>query len=210
MRQRLSDDRAHRDQSVEVDAGVAAHRLEEEDGVLHDDVTGRARRVRAAAKPAERSVELVAAGVIGGEHIGEAQAPRIVEMRRHRQRRHIGDDLPEHALDRRRLAIADRVGEDDAVGPGFGDLIGDAPHPILVDVALDGAAERGSETAIDLRRLVARMAKLNDTAEILDQLLGRPAHVGEVVAIADRQHVVHLGHAQRHAALGAARIGDQR
>ena len=53
----------------------------------------------------------------------------------------------------------------------------------------------------------AAMAQRHDAAEILDRFIGAAAHVGAVVALADRQHEVHLVHAKRHAALGALELG---
>ena len=94
-----------------------------------------------------------------------------------RQRRDIGDDPAEDPPDRARLAVADRVGEDDPVGAGLGDLAGDAAHPVLVDIALDRAAEGGREAAIDLHLLAAVAAQPDHAAEILDRLVGRAADV---------------------------------
>src|SRR5215469_6415837 len=99
--QRLGYDPAHLYKLVEIDPGLASHRLEEERCVLDDDVAGRAGRVGAAAESAERGVELAAAGIVSGQYIGDAQPTRVVKMCRDGQRRDIGDDLPEHAFDRR-------------------------------------------------------------------------------------------------------------
>src|SRR6266446_6091092 len=66
-------DLARLGQLVDIDAGRAAHRLEHEDGVFQDDVAGGARRIRAAAEPAERGVERLAAGGKRGQHVGEAE-----------------------------------------------------------------------------------------------------------------------------------------
>jgi hypothetical protein len=111
---------------------------------------------------------------------------------------------------RKTRPIADRVGEDDAVGAGRRDLAGDAAHPVLVDIALDRAAERGRKAAIDLHPLAAVAAELDDASEILDRFAGATPYVGKIVALADRQHEIHLVHPEREPALGAARIGDQR
>ncbi len=129
-----------------------------------------------------------------------------------RQRRHIGHHPAEDALDRRRLAVADRVGEHDRVGPRFGGLDRDATHPLFVDRPFDCAAERGGEPAGQARALVLGrgMAQCDDAAEILDRLGGRAADVGAVVPLADRQHVIHFVDAQRQAALGTFEVRDQR
>ena len=116
----------------------------------------------------------------------------------HRQRRHIGDDLAKDPLDRRRLAIADRVGEEDRIGPGLGSLDGDAAHPILVDRTLDRAAESGGEPAGDARAPLGRcgVAQRHDAAEILDRFGGGAADIGAIVPLADRQYEIHLMHAE--------------
>ena len=62
---------------------------------------------------------------------------------------------------------------------------GRSPHAVLVDIALNGAAERGGEPAIDLRRSRTAVAQLDDAAEIRDRFLGRAAHVRQIVAVAD-------------------------
>jgi len=77
-------------------------------------------------------------------------------MARHRQRRHIGDDPAEDALDRRRLAVAYGVGEEDRIGTGLGDLDGDPAYPVLVDRPLDRAAKGGGEPASDARAFLCR------------------------------------------------------
>ena len=72
-------------------------------------------------------------------------------MAGNRQRRHIGDNAAEDTLDRGRLAIPDRVGQDDRIRAGLRDLDGDIAYPVLVDPTLDRAAESGGETASDAR-----------------------------------------------------------
>ena len=81
------------DERVEIDTGVDVHVLEHVDQVLGDDVAGRARRVGAAAEPADRRVVARDAAAEAGEHVREAGAARVVEVqpdrrrRRHRRRR---------------------------------------------------------------------------------------------------------------------------
>ena len=206
------DQLAHGDQPVEVDPGLEPHRFEHEGEVLGDDVAGRAGRVGTAAEPAQRGIEGARAGVERRQHIGEAKPARVVEMPGYRQRRDIGHDPAEDPLDRSRLTVADGVGEDDRIGAGLGDLDGDAAHPILVDRALDRAAEGGGEPAGDARAPVFRrgVAQRDDAAEILDQFRGAAADIRAVVPVADRQHKIHLVDAERQAALGALEVGDQR
>src|SRR5437667_3895460 len=64
--QRLLHDLARLDQPVEIDAGVKAERLGQEHRVLSYNVAGRARRERAAAEAAERSIEMAHADFDGG------------------------------------------------------------------------------------------------------------------------------------------------
>src|SRR5204863_1458577 len=93
-------------------------------------------------------------------------------MAGHRHWRDIGHDPPEDALDRRRLAVADGVGEEDRVGPGLGDLGRDPAYAVFVDRTLDRAAEGGGEPAGYARAALGRggMAERHDPAEILDRL----------------------------------------
>src|SRR6185312_14997507 len=98
-RKGFGDDPAHLGQRLDIDAGIPAHRLEQKGGVFEHDVAGRAGCVGAAAEPAERGVELAAAGVEGGEHVGGAEPAGVVEMRGDRERRDIADDSAEYALD---------------------------------------------------------------------------------------------------------------
>ena len=166
---------AHPEQPVEVDPGVEAHRLEHEGQVLGDDVAGGAGRVGAAAEPTQRRVEGARPGVQRRQHVGEAEPAGVVKMAGDRQWRHIGHDPAEHPLDRRWLAVADGVGEDDRIGPGLGHLDRDPAHPFLVDRTLDRAAEGGGEPAGDARppALGRGMAQRHHPAEILDRFRGR-------------------------------------
>ena len=70
----------HSDQPVEIDAGAQPHRLEHEDEVLGDDIARGARRERAAAEAAERGVEGGQPAIERGEHVGEPQPARVVQM----------------------------------------------------------------------------------------------------------------------------------
>src|SRR6516164_10324794 len=135
-----------------------------------------------------------------------------MEMAGHRQRCYVRDHPPESALDRRRLAIADRIGEDDRIGTGFGDLHGDVAYPILVYGTLDRAAEGGGEPAGDARPPLGRggVAERHDAAEILDRLSGGAAHIRAIVTLADRQHEIHLVHAERQATFSTSEVWDQR
>ena len=128
-----------------------------------------------------------------------------------RQRRHIGDDPAEDALDGGRLAEADRVGEDDRIGAGLGGLASDMAHPILVHRPLDRTAEGGGEPASDAWAPIGRrlMAQRHDAAEIVDRLGRAAADIGAIVPVADRQHEIHLVHAPRQAALRPAKVRNQ-
>src|SRR5262249_3729520 len=98
---------------------------------------------------------------------------------RHRQRRDLGHDPAEDPLDGGRLAIADRVGEDERIGPGLGNLEGDAADPVLVDHTLDRAAKGRGEPAGDTRAAGRRggPAQGDNAAEILDRFRGAAAYI---------------------------------
>src|SRR4051794_37521668 len=65
-------DLARRNQLVEIDASIEAERLRKKYDILGDDVAGRARREGAAAKPAERGIEVAHANVDRGRDIRDA------------------------------------------------------------------------------------------------------------------------------------------
>lgn len=78
--QRVSDDRPHSDQSIEIDAGAEAHRLKHEDQVLGHDIARGAGSERTSAEATERRVERRQPGLERGQHVGESQAARIVAV----------------------------------------------------------------------------------------------------------------------------------
>src|SRR5438445_10523063 len=110
-----------------------------------------------------------------------------------RQRRDIGDDPAEDSLDRGRLAVADRVGEEDRIRACLGDLDRNPAYAILVDRPLDRAAKRGGEPAGYARAALGRgsMAERHDATEILDQLGRSAADIGTIVSLVDRQYEHH-------------------
>src|ERR1051326_2013624 len=55
--ERPGNDLTHSGELPDIDPGLASHRLEHESGVFEDDVAGGARRIGAAAEPAQRGVE---------------------------------------------------------------------------------------------------------------------------------------------------------
>src|SRR5262245_33905064 len=73
---------ARGEQLVEVDARGDAHALEHEHQVLGDDVAAGAGREGTAAESAERAVEVPHAFLVGGKRVGEAEAARVVQVRR--------------------------------------------------------------------------------------------------------------------------------
>src|SRR5687767_555895 len=81
LRDRVHHQLARHHQLVEVDAGAHAHRLEHEHEVLGDHVAAGAGRERTAAQSAERAVEMAHPFLVGGERVGKAEAPGVVQMR---------------------------------------------------------------------------------------------------------------------------------
>src|SRR3954468_9050700 len=73
--------RGCRDQLLEVHPGLDVHLLQHRDQVLGRDVARRARRHRATAELAEGALEGVDALLEGRQHVREALAPRVVEVR---------------------------------------------------------------------------------------------------------------------------------
>src|ERR1700759_2120155 len=80
IRHGLTQDRAHRDQPVDVDAGGKTLALAEEHQVLELDIAGRARRERATTEAAERAVEDTCALVERSRRVGDAHAAGVVQV----------------------------------------------------------------------------------------------------------------------------------
>src|SRR5439155_4206246 len=70
----------HLDERVEIDPGLDAFPLEQEDEILGGDVPGRARRVGAAAQAADRSVEHGGAGFERSKRVRVAGVARVVPV----------------------------------------------------------------------------------------------------------------------------------
>ena len=68
------------DQRRQVEAGVEAGLMAQIDQILGADIARRARCERAAAEPAERSVETPGTCFLRRQHIDQAEAARVVEM----------------------------------------------------------------------------------------------------------------------------------
>src|SRR6202044_2184352 len=68
------------DHRLQVHAGRHAHVLDHVHELLGGDVAGSPGRVRAAAEPADRGVEVVHAQLQRGQHVGQAGAPGVVEV----------------------------------------------------------------------------------------------------------------------------------
>ena len=107
------------EQRAEVDARVGAHLVQHRDDVLGGDVAGRARRDRAAAELAEARLERAHARLVGGEHVRQALAARVVEVRREldvvAERRAGGREEAAHL---RRVGHPGRVAEADLLRAG--------------------------------------------------------------------------------------------
>ena len=183
-RQRLGEDRARRDQRIEIDAGVEPHRFEQEHEVLGDDVAGRAGRIGTAADTALRGVEGGDAGVERRHHIGEALPARVVEMRAAGLVADLRADELEQPPDLRRIGVTDGVGKVDGVGAGVRHRRRHAQHVSLRHDPLDGAAEGGGERGLHLDLGEALVAQRDDRAHVSDDLGMGLADIGDRMRLA--------------------------
>ena len=78
----------------------------------------------------------------------------------------------EHALHLSRIRVSHRVGDAHPVGARFGVLLGQRQHCVFVDLAFDGAAERGGNAAAELNTAPfrVRIPQLDDAGEVRERL----------------------------------------
>src|SRR5512132_2827306 len=127
------------DEAVEVDSGVDPFATEQVDKILRGDVSRGARSEGAAAEAADRGLEDGRPGLEGREGVRDGRVAGVVEV-----------DADGHAEALRALeelsnllwhAHADRVGEDDLLGAGSHQPLGQSQHGARFHLALEGAAE---------------------------------------------------------------------
>src|ERR1700721_1143295 len=108
--QAFYDDGAGGKQPLNVDASPEPHGLEQKDQIFSDDVSRRSGGIRAAAKPALRSVERFNASFECCHNVGESLSHRVVEVRCTSLVAELVSELRKHALDLRRICIAGGIG----------------------------------------------------------------------------------------------------
>src|SRR5258706_4181633 len=97
------------------------------------------------------------------------------------------------AADLTRIAVADRVGDNDLVGPGLGETDGDLDHPFFRDGTGNRATERCRDSSTQRNAQTGSgIARGGNSGEILQGFLSGAAHVSKIVFLARRKHVVDL------------------
>ena len=186
-----------------------AHAAEQISDVLGRDIPARARRMGAAAEAAEACVESRDALLPRGEHIGEPQAARVVEMSAGEALAGDGKRLREQRFDLQRIGVAHRIGEPHALGAGRQRAGDKAQHFVRLDAALDRAAERGADPDFDHAVRTAVVAQIADPRDLVDHIVGRLAQIREAVRVARRQRKQHQVRPGLDRALGALEIRHQ-
>ena len=112
----------------------------------------------------------------------------------------------------RRVRVAAGVSEADLVATGLHQGFGQGDHTRGRYMALEGAAERGGETALEPRPSLRRQRSdhRSDGTGLLQHLCMRTTHVLEAVGLGHRQGQRDLVRARLHRRLGAAQVGHQR
>jgi hypothetical protein len=128
--------------------------------------------------------------------------------------RHAADlvhDLGEEGAYGARIAVADRVGQDDLVHSGSSDFAGQGDDTLLGHGSLDRAAERRGEAAGEAWPPVGRqrLEEGRDALQVGDRVGGGAAKIGLVVALAHRQDAVQLMHAGLGSPLRSLEVGDE-
>ena len=146
------------------------------------------RRERAAAETADRGVEHGRAGLERGERVRVARVARVVEVAADGDAE-LGSSGDERAhLARRR--DADRVGEDDRVGLGRGDALGELEHACGSTCPSNGQPKATLSVTVVRRPSVARAT--DDASGRRERLLDRGALVALVERLGDAEREAHL------------------
>src|SRR5713101_7150228 len=103
----------YRDELVEIDPGLDAHRAEAVDEVLAADVPRGARREGAPAQAADGGVEVLHAARHRGEDVRDGHRPRVVRVKRPLDAREARHQVLDDPADLTRVGHARRIGEAD-------------------------------------------------------------------------------------------------
>ncbi|MNS91545.1 hypothetical protein D3C72_1256390 [compost metagenome] len=163
----------------------------------------------AAPDACQAGVESRHASVQSRQHIGKAQAARVMEMRTAQA---VAGDTPrlfEQAAHRRRIGIAHGVGQAHAIGARIQQRLHQAQHLVRPHLALQGAAEGRSHPALDQRGRTGRVARGPHLRDHVHHFLRRLAQIRQAVCMAGRQRHQHQMGAAGQGTFGALHVGHQ-
>src|SRR5450830_176214 len=199
-----------RDQFLDIDASIEAHRFDQEDTVFHVDVSRCSRSKWTSAQSSERRVEAGDPHVDRGGNVRQPQSAGIVEMCEHRFPTSEAQCLGENPADLRRIRISYRVGEDDFICSNRQQALDNLEYPLLRYGSLNRAAKRRSNSTDDFRRQIFFTALLSNPAEVLKRVLRAAMDIGLIVRLAGREHIIDLLDAGLECALRAFEVWDER
>ena len=199
------------DQRVEVDAGVDPHVVEHVHEILGDDVAGRARRVRAAAEPADRRVEPTHAAVERRRRRWRGRCRACCGSAARRSRSAIADPVErvEQVVDARGVAMPVVSPNDSRSAPPSSRCAGDAAQPRSARRRLrTGSRTRSTRSPRPASPASCAIA-VSTCAPSSDSATDR-LHVLLVVRLARAHHDLELVGLGRDRALGALHVRHQR
>ena len=138
--------------------------------------------------------------------LASAESARVVEVSAPEPVAGDSKRLREQRAHGARIGVADGVGKTHAVGAGVEQRLQQAQHLRRVDAALQRATERRAHAALDQRLRAGRVARRADPRHFGDDLVRRPAEVGEAVRATRGQRNQHEIGATIERALGALEI----
>ena len=159
--------------------------------------------------PARHASNRVMPSLPRGEHVGHAEAARVVEVTArepvagHRER------LREKILHHRRIGVADGVREADTIHTGVEHGLDETQHFGGFDATLDRAAEGRAKADFEKAARAGGVARGANALDFAHDLVGRATQIGEAVRVARRQRHEHQVGAGFDRPLGALEIGDE-
>ena len=195
----LRNTSAQRDQLPEIQARGYAHARKQIGHVFRGHVPACTRSVRTPANARRAGIEAAHPGLPGGEHIGQPQPQRVVEVAAGQSIARDGEGCLEPSLDLLRIRIADGIGEADTIRAGVEHGLQQPQDLAFGHRVLDSAAERRAQAHLYQAVRPAAVAQGTNLRDLRHDVVGRLAQVGQAVSVAGRKR-------QQDQALGLDRV----
>ena len=163
-----------------LDARLVAHVHE----LFGGDVASRVARVGRAADPADRRVEAGRALVHGGQHVGEREPARVVQVQCDREVPELAGEHAHHGGHLPRCALSRGVPDRERGHPGRDEAAGEFQHAPGRHRAFVGRPEGGRDGSDDAK--ARRSCELHDALGLAHGLLGPALDVALAAALAGR------------------------